>query len=185
MKKVIAILTVMMISVSMMAQEPATGKTRAEKKAERKELKAKKSKELSATIEKAMDSGNYVVRADQLRDRYGRMVMVNSTTNFVAKRGDEAFIQFGPESGFGSLGSGAGIKGPVSSYEMKRDKNGYYLISFYVRSDFGQISVNISSSPTGEYAEARVQTQSGFPVSFTGDMAPVLNNQKITTVNNK
>jgi len=169
-----------------MAQEPATGKTRAEKKAERKELKAQKAKELSEAIEKAMDSGNYVVRADQLRDRYGRMVMVNSTTNFVAKRGNEAFIQFGPESGFGSFGSGAGIKGSVSSYEMKRDKkNGYYLISFYVKSDFGTISVNISSSPTGENAEARVQTQNGFPVSFTGDMAPVLNSQKFTTDGNK
>ena len=127
MKKLIFILTVIMVSVSLSAQEPAANKTRAEKKAERKELKAKKAKELTTTIEEAMKAGNYVVKADQIRDKYGRMIMVNSSSNFVAKRGNEGFVQFGPESGFGPIGTGVAYKGTVSNYKITREeKNGYY-----------------------------------------------------------
>jgi len=175
-----------MVSVSLLAQEPTANKTRAEKKAERKELKAKKAKELSATIDKAMKTGNYVVKADQIRDKYGRMIMVNSSSNFVAKRGNEAFVQFGPESGFGSIGSGVAYKGTVSNYKMTRDeKNGYYQVYFIVNCNFGTITVNITTNPTGENAEARLQTSFGSPLSFNGVMVPVLSSQKLATGNDE
>jgi len=186
MKKVIFILTVIMVSLSLSAQEPVTNKTRAEKKAERKELKAKKTKELSSTIEKAMKTGNYVVKADQIRDKYGRMIMVNSSSNFVAKRGNEAFVQFGPESGFGPVGTGVAYKGTVSNYKITREeKNGYYHVYFIVNCNFGTITVNISTNPTGESADARLQTSFGSPISFTGVMVPVLSSQKLASGNNE
>jgi hypothetical protein len=186
MKKVIVLLTVIMVSASLMGQEPATNKTRAEKKAERKELKAKRAGELAATTEKAMNSGNYVVQTDQIRDKYGRMMVVNASSNFVAKRGNEAFVQFGPESGFSPMGSGVTYKGTVSNYKMTRDKkNGYYRISFYISCTMGTITVNITSNPTGETAEARVQTTFGNQISFSGVLVPVISSQKFTADSNK
>jgi hypothetical protein len=187
MKKIMIALAVLMVSVSVIAQEPVTNKTRAEKKAERKELREKRRKELAVTTEGAISSGNFVLKANQLRDRYGRMMMVNPSMNFVAKRGNDGFVQFGAETGIGYNGAGGvTLRGTITSYKMVRNTkhNGYNII-FTVNGTFGTITVNVSSNDTGEMANARVQTTWGNQLSFSGAIVPVLYSEKTATDNNK
>jgi hypothetical protein len=186
MKKIIIVLTALFMCVSVNAQETVQ-KTRAERKAERKELKEKREKESSKATEEAIASGNFVLKARELRDKYGRLVFVDPSLNFVAKRGNDAYVQFGVETGMGYNGiGGVTFKGKVSDYKIIRDKkhNGY-SISFTTTGTYGTISVNIQSNVTGERADARVLTTWGDQLSFSGEIEQVLTSETNAAVTPK
>lgn len=182
MKRISFILILLLVSLGVMAQQAEAGKTRAERKAERKEERAKRDKEQTETTEKAIASGNYVLKADQLRDKYGRTLIANPDINFVAKRGDEAIVQFGNDSGIGYNGvGGLTLRGRITNYSVTRGKkNGDYIIVFTVTGTFGNITVDVHSNITGEYADARVESTWGNRLSFTGNIVPILNSRIFT-----
>lgn len=82
----------------------------------------------------ALKDRDFVVEADQLVFKRGRMAFVNSATNFVALRKDQAVIQVAPfRSAPGPNGvGGITVDGQASNITMKTDKKGRTYFSMNV-----------------------------------------------------
>ncbi len=175
MKKIVFFIAALMITMSLAAQESAP-KSKAERKAERKENKEKMEKELAITTEKAIMSGNFVLKANQLRNKYGQMIMVSPTINFVAVKGRQVYVQFGTEAGIGYNGvGGLTLKGELTDFKMTRDKkyNGY-TIMITTNGTNGSLTITVQSNVTGDNANARVQTNWGGQLNFVGEIVPIV-----------
>lgn len=82
----------------------------------------------------AVEQGRFVVTADQLSGRYGRVINVNESTNFVLVQGDTAIVQFALERGLigpNGLG-GVTVQGRVTKSSVKYGKNGELNYTMYV-----------------------------------------------------
>jgi len=175
MKKIVLLLAVTMISFSFVNQE-STPKTRAERKTERKLAKEMMEKEMIINTEKAMMTGHFVLKADQIRNKYGRSAMVNPSTNFVAVKGRDVYVQFGTETGIGQNGiGGLTVRGTVNEYELTRDKeNSGYSLLLTTSGTFGSLTISMHSNVTGDMAEARVSSNWGSQLVFSGEVVPVI-----------
>lgn len=82
----------------------------------------------------AVEQGRFVVTADQISGRYGRVVNVNESTNFVLVQGDTAIVQFALERGFAGPNGLGGItvQGRVTKTDIKYKDNGDLVYSMFV-----------------------------------------------------
>lgn len=175
MKKVLLLIITVLISFSLSGQETLS-KSKAERKAERKLEKEKIEKEMMVNTEKAITTGHFVLKANQLRNKYGNVIMVNSSINFVAVKGRDVYVQFGTESGLGYNGvGGLTIRGTVTEYELTRDKsNSGYSLLLVTNGTFGSLTINIHSNVRGDIADAKVQSNWGSQLTFSGEIVPVV-----------
>jgi hypothetical protein len=174
MKKIVFVLTALLITITLTAQEQ-TPKSKAERKAERKERKEQIEKELTINTEKAIMMNQYVLKATQLRNKYGQMIMVNPTINFVAVKGKDVYVQFGTESGIGYNGvGGITFRGELTDSKLTRDqKHGGYSIQITTTGVTGTLTIFVQSNITGENADARVQSNWGGQLTFVGEIEPI------------
>ncbi len=174
MKKIVFLVFTMLITVVLAGQDVKVT-SKAERKAQRKLEKEKIEKDMIVQTEKAIMSGNFVLKADQIRNKYGNMLMVNSTLNFVAVKGRDVYVQFGTESGMGYNGiGGITVKGNVVDYELTRDKkNSGYSLKLTTSGTFGFLTIYLRSNITGDIADARVQSNWGSTLIFSGDVVPI------------
>ncbi len=104
--------------------------TRAEKKA----LQAQLDSLLFVEAKQAIDEKAFTLEADQVVFKYGQTAYVNSNTNFVSVKGDQAVVQVAfniPVSGPNGLG-GVTVDGSISSYKVEEDKKGNIRLSMNV-----------------------------------------------------
>ena len=174
MKKIIISLVLALLALPVLGQDDAP-LTRQEKKMLRKEQKKQYEKMLEVNTSKAISSGFFVLKADQVRSRYGVVYHVNSSINFIAIQGKEAFVQLGSESGIGANGvGGITLKGEVTNYSVEQDKDkGSYFIKIYTSSTAGSLTIMMQVNNTGEMSTATVTTNWGSRVDFTGTVVPV------------
>ncbi|MDO4735507.1 MAG: DUF4251 domain-containing protein [Bacteroidia bacterium] len=113
-----------------------------EEKKELKKQKKEREKAIEAKVDaakfqmavNALDKKNFVLEADRAEFKYGDIINVSSTTNFVAVSGDKATVQLsvsGHVIGPNGLG-GVTVDGYISGWEMKTDKKGNVNCSFNV-----------------------------------------------------
>ncbi|WP_300728037.1 DUF4251 domain-containing protein [uncultured Bacteroides sp.] len=142
MKKIFCLLiTMLMIGISnIQAQESQQKLTREEKKA----LQARTDSLQFCEAVKAIENKCFTLEADQVIFKRGRNAYVNSNTNFIMVKDDNAVVQVSfniPVSGPNGLG-GITVEGNITSYKVKKDKKGNLTLSMNVQGV--GISANVS-----------------------------------------
>ena len=137
MKKIIALITLLMISASTLiyAQEKSREERRAERKAERERLIAEELAANQLAYTKAIEAikeKKFVLEATQVMFKRGQTAFVASNTNFILMDGDRATVQIafdGYAPGPNGIG-GITVDGNAVKVDVKIDKRGNANISF-------------------------------------------------------
>ncbi len=169
-RKVIAIFIAVIIGFSSFAGTSDT-ETKKLSRTERKELREKEAEANAAVMKEILESRNWVLEADRLRDRYGNSGFVDAGINFVSLSGDNAVIQLGvtDEMGLNGVG-GITLEGKVSKYEVKQGRkasSGITMILSVSGSAVGHATINFSVNPNGN-ASATVSTVDGGRLTWEG-----------------
>ena len=155
MKRIITLITLVLVSASTLMYAQSSSETRqAERKAQREAQKAreKAENERNYTIAvQALKEGKFVLEADQLVFKRGRSAFVSSTTNFVLMDGEHASVQIAANNALAGPNGIGGITVDGSRKEMKitTDKKGNVNCSFSVQ-------VYITLTNGGNNASARI-----------------------------
>lgn len=150
MNKLFVLITILLATTSVYAQNEKRIYTQAEQKdAEERELQKK--------IEAIQDSMSYVdtvgalekldfvLEADRLVFKRGENVFVTPTTNFVSLSDDRATVQIAPFNGGGPNGvGGITVEGRASNIKIKTDKKGNTFFSMNVMGTGISAMVDIS-----------------------------------------
>lgn len=173
MKKIISTAMILLLAATAVAQERVP-LTRQEKKAMREEQKRQKEAVLAVNTDQAIRSGQFVLKADQVRGRNGYLFHSDPTINFVAVEGKDAYVQLASPSGMGFNGlGGITLRGKINSIDIDREeRNDFYNIVINATGNAGNMTIVMSASNTGERATARVSTNWGSRIEFSGRLVP-------------
>ncbi|WP_230321327.1 DUF4251 domain-containing protein, partial [Bacteroides uniformis] len=139
MKRIITLITLVLVSASTLMYAQSSSETRqAERKAQREAQKAREKAENErnyAIAVQALKEGKFVLEADQLVFKRGRSAFVSSTTNFVLMDGEHASVQIAANNALAGPNGIGGITVDGSRKEMKitTDKKGNVNCSFSVQ----------------------------------------------------
>jgi len=162
MKRIITLITLVLVSASTLMYAQSSSETRqAERKAQREAQKAreKAENERNYTIAvQALKEGKFVLEADQLVFKRGRSAFVSSTTNFVLMDGEHASVQIAANNALAGPNGIGGITVDGSRKEMKitTDKKGNVTCSFSVQGIGISAQVYITLTNGGNNASARI-----------------------------
>jgi len=173
MKRITASVIILLVTLAGMAQGQVP-LTKQEKKALKKEQKIEHEAMLVKNTTETIASHRFVLKADQIHGRWGTVMMVDPTINFVAVENDEAYVQLGSPSGIGYNGiGGITLRGMVTSMKVDQDKkHGTYNIAMNTMSALGSLSIFMRVNANGEMASATVQDTWGRRVDFEGTLYP-------------
>lgn len=173
MKTTTTAILLLLFATGVSAQQEAR-LSRQERKAIRLEEKKQAEAMLAHNTSTALQAGQFVLKADQLRVRTGLIVNVNPTINFIAVEGKDAYVQVASSSGTGFNGlGGVTLKGKITSMDIsKSDKNGFYSITMNTMGNAGHLSIAMNVSRTGEVASATVRTNYGGRIEMNGELVP-------------
>lgn len=125
-------LTFMMAMFLLMLAGSATAQEERDlTKAEKKALQERIDSLLFVEAEQAINNRAFTLEADQVIFKYGQTAHVNTNTNFVSVKDNEATVQTAfniPNSGPNGLG-GITVDGTCTNYELKKDKKGNIMLS--------------------------------------------------------
>lgn len=171
MKLLISLMLICLISSASIAQEQKKQKLTRQ---ERKELKAQRQAEQIKLITATIESKKFVLEADQIKDRRGKLYPVNSNINFVAVDSNRAAFQLGSAHTIGINGvGGVTIDGQISRFTIdKREKSGSYFITITISATGGFYDVSLNVSSTGN-ASAQVMTLRGQRIEYSGKIVPL------------
>lgn len=162
MKRIITLITLVLVSASTLMYAQSSSETRqAERKSQREAQKAreKAENERNYTIAvQALKEGKFVLEADQLVFKRGRSAFVSSTTNFVLMDGEHASVQIAANNALAGPNGIGGITVDGSRKEMKitTDKKGNVNCSFSVQGIGISAQVYITLTNGGNNASARI-----------------------------
>ncbi|WP_373137799.1 DUF4251 domain-containing protein [Bacteroides uniformis] len=162
MKRIITLITLVLVSASTLMYAQRSSETRqAERKAQREAQKAREKAENErnyAIAVQALKEGKFVLEADQLVFKRGRSAFVSSTTNFVLMDGEHASVQIAANNALAGPNGIGGITVDGSRKEMKitTDKKGNVNCSFSVQGIGISAQVYITLTNGGNNASARI-----------------------------
>lgn len=162
MKRIITLITLVLVSASTLMYAQSSSETRqAERKAQREAQKAREKAENErnyAIAVQALKEGKFVLEADQLVFKRGRSAFVSSTTNFVMMDDEHASVQIAANSALAGPNGIGGITVDGSRKEMKitTDKKGNVNCSFSVQGIGISAQVYITLTNGGNNASARI-----------------------------
>ena len=162
MKRIITLITLVLVSASTLMYAQSSSETRqAERKAQREAQKAREKAENErnyAIAVQALKEGKFVLEADQLVFKRGGSAFVSSTTNFVLMDGEHASVQIAANNALAGPNGIGGITVDGSRKEMKitTDKKGNVNCSFSVQGIGISAQVYITLTNGGNNASARI-----------------------------
>ncbi len=110
-------------------------------KAKKEAIRQKEGQMMFNTASRAISAQDFVLEANALVFRSGTRATVNSSTNYIAVKGDHATVQVAPFNGGGPNGvGGITVDGTPTRFKTKTDKRGNAIISFSVT------GINISAT---------------------------------------
>lgn len=157
---------------------------KAEKKARKEAEKAKKEAEDNALFEiaqQAIQNRSFLLKATRVEFKRGQNSYVNSETNFVSLNGDDAVIQLALNtaiSGPNGLG-GVTVEGKASDIKMSTDKKGN--ISFEMNVMGAGVSARVSFKMTAGTNQCNATVLPNFNsnrITFDGELMPY-NSRKV------
>jgi hypothetical protein len=130
----------MIISLSILAQD------KKETKQERKERQKQEQKKVFEKAKASMYDTAFVVPAESVQIRGGRMMLVSKTINFLQLIGTEGVVQIGSDfasqPGFNNLG-GVTLKGPISNIKISEKKERIFM-TFTITDVIGIVRVAVT-----------------------------------------
>ena len=162
MKRIITLITLVLVSASTLMYAQSSSETRqAERKAQREAQKAREKAENErnyAIAVQALKEGKFVLEADQLVFKRGRSAFVSSTTNFVLMDGEHASVQIAANNALAGPNGIGGITvdGSRKEMEITTDKKGNVNCSFSVQGIGISAQVYITLTNGGNNASARI-----------------------------
>lgn len=170
---IIMLLSLLMLSPALNAQ---TKKSRREIRKERRayqRAKKEKQEEIKRILVDTMVHNRlFLLKADQIYDKYGRSYYVDSHINFIKADDNKGVVQFGSSQLIGRNGfGGSTLKGSIQNYEVKEKKNGY-SISFNLHAPGGHLNIFIHIDDLGR-GSATVQSAWGGELRYRGEIVPV------------
>ena len=158
MKRIITLITLVLVSASTLMYAQSSSETRqAERKAQREAQKAREKAENErnyAIAVQALKEGKFVLEADQLVFKRGRSAFVSSTTNFVLMDGEHASVQIAANNALAGPNGIGGIT--VDEMKITTDKKGNVNCSFSVQGIGISAQVHITLTNGGNNASARI-----------------------------
>ena len=175
MKKILLTMLAILIIFPAISQGQELSKREQQKlqKELKKERKAEEAAQKAALVGLMVEYRQFVLEADQLRNKRGNTVNVSSMINFIALDSIHGVIQIGSNHYVGMNGvGGITIEGSISNYKSTRnEKNGVYSISYMVRSTTGTYDVRLSVFPSGK-ADATVSSIWPGRLNYIGLLVP-------------
>ncbi len=173
MKTTILIATLFLFFVSSYSQDLSKKDQKKLFKQFKKEQKAEELASKAQLVHHMVIHKQFVLEADQLRDRRGNLAQVSSMINFVAVDSIHGVIQVGSNYYVGMNGvGGITVEGPVSNYEFKyNEKNGSHNINFNIRSYSGAYDVSMIVSADGR-TTATISSSWPGRLSYIGTLVP-------------
>jgi hypothetical protein len=118
-------------------------------KQDRKEARKAQMNYNFIVLDSLLESRRFVLEADFLQSKYGYMVSVTSTLNFVKVDDTEGVLQTGSESrqGYNGVG-GVTAEGSIGDFKISKDfKHLSYVVTFNLLTNLGifDITLNVSS----------------------------------------
>jgi len=171
MKKVV--LLFLLFTVTMVTESFAQDKkmTRKERRALEKQKQAQLDSIYAIEIKQSIDEKKWVLEADRLSNKRGQTVNVNSTLNFVAIEGKEAYVQLGRDTGMWPNGvGGVTVRATISKYEVDVNKKGTYYIHIFLTSAVGSFDIRIDMNSTGQMASATISGNSSKRITYSGQV---------------
>ena len=175
MKKIVFLL--LLFTVTIVTESFGQDKKELTRK-ERRELEKQKQAQLDSIyaieIKAAIDNKKWVLEADRLSNKQGNTVNVNSTLNFVAIEGEEAYVQLGRNTGMGPNGvGGVTVRANVTKYDVNVNKKGTYYIQVFLSSTVGSFDIRIDLNSTGQMATATISGNSSKRITYSGVVVPL------------
>jgi hypothetical protein len=140
----------------------------------KKEQKAEEQAQTAAVVSAMVEYGRFVLEANMLKDKRGNSLNVSSNLNFIAADSLAGVIQVGSNSYVGRNGvGGVTVEGQIADYQYKKnEKNGTYIITYYLRTPVGSYDVRISASPDSRANADVSSTTWGDRLSYSGFLVP-------------
>lgn len=131
----------------------------------------------------ALERGYWVVVADRINVGYTGYTVsgLNGNTNFVFQQAQEGMVQFAFNDGRPSMNGlgGMTLEGKVNDVQMRTDKKGNIIYSYYIKSTDINAKVTVTVYAGSDYAEALVQPIfSGPRMSLYGRLVPYIRPRK-------
>ena len=180
MKRIITLITLVLVSASTLMYAQSSSETRqAERKAQREAQKAREKAENErnyAIAVQALKEGKFVLEADQLVFKRGRSAFVSSTTNFVLMDGEHASVQIAANNALAGPNGIGGITVDGSRKEMKitTDKKGNVNCSFSVQGIGISAQVYITLTNGGNNATVTISPNfNSNTMTLSGNLLPL------------
>ncbi len=150
-------------------------------KVTRKEAKAARDAQLTANfhvLDSLLSSGQYVLEADYLQNRYGSRIFVSSNLNFIKVDGTKAVLQTGSDFREGSNGvGGTTAEGTIGDYKIMRNKkNLTCTVTFNLLTNIGAFNILLSVSPAN-YATATISGTTSVRLTWDGHLVTLDNSR--------
>lgn len=167
MKTIIILLTAFLILFTGCKTTQLTPAQAAVKEAERRALN-------EAAIQ-ALNDREFVLEADRIDFKRGRIAYVSANTNFISVHGNRATIQLAfnsPYAGPNGIG-GITVEGSVSNFKMDTDRKGNINVSMMVQGTAVSALVNFQLTKESNICTATVSPNfNSNRISFSGYLYP-------------
>jgi len=175
MRQVALITLLLSLSLTVLGQQEEQKLTRKERRAIHKQEQKELSEQMAKVLSVAIDEKQWVLEANTLANKRGSSINVNSTLNFIAVEGEEAFVQLGSNTHMGNNGvGGVSVRGKITKYEVKKnEKKGTYFISLFVSSAIGSFDIRLDCNADGQMSSASVQGNTSSRIQYRGIIVPL------------
>ena len=150
MRTILLIATLFTFSASSFSQDLTKKEQKKLYKQFEKEQQAEEAARKAELVHVMVLHRQFVLEADQLRDKRGSTIQVSSMINFIAADSTRGVIQVGSNFYVGANGvGGITVEGPISNYEFTyNEKNGSHNVTYNLRTSYGThyVRMNISSN---------------------------------------
>jgi hypothetical protein len=166
------LISTMVFTMGLSAQDASSDKAKIkEDKAKQKELRLQQEYTTTCGM---LDSMNFVLEANTLRNARGDLAQVSSNLNFIMVDSTMAIVQIGSNFSMGANGvGGVTAKGSVSAWKVvKNEKRKSFNVNFSLMSPIGMYDVIMFISADGR-ASATLSGLSPGRLTFDGQLIPL------------
>jgi hypothetical protein len=169
MKRTFLLLAALLVIFPAFSQELSTKEQRKLQKELKREQKAEELAQKASLVGLMVERRQFVLEADQLRDRRGNTSNVTSMINFIAMDSIRGVIQIGDNRYVGLNGvGGITIEGRITNYQYTRnERTGAYSVNYSVRSSLGTYDVRMTALPDGR-ADANISSNWPGQLNYLG-----------------
>jgi len=175
MKRLIILVLAVLLALPAFAQELSKQEKKKLEKELKKEQKSEEAAKRAEVVSAMAEYHKFVLEVNTLRDKRGNSLQVSSNINFIASDSITGVIQVGSNTYIGRNGvGGVTVEGSIADYKYSRnEKNGTYIITYYLRTPVGSYDVRLTAYPDGRGDAEVSSTTWGDRLRYSGNLVPI------------